>query len=143
MSASVSFAALVSAIEAMTEHGEKHKATCNECGASCVHETPVATERFRSFLERYTPGESEAPRRSKMYRLRSNILHGSLLMQLDQERAMGWTPVWLNELGLHTDLWFLTKKALRNSLAESITTPPASSSPTPPAAAPASPPPRG
>jgi len=56
---------------------------------------------------------------------------------------MGWTPVWLNELGLHTDLWFLTKKALRNSLAESITTPPASSSPTPPAAAPASPPPRG
>jgi hypothetical protein len=51
-----------------------------------------------------------------MYSLRSGILHGSNLMQLDQDLAFGWDPPWLNEKELYDNLWSLTRTALRNWL---------------------------
>jgi hypothetical protein len=91
-SMSASYASLVSAAEALTpEHGTKHSVYCDKCGENRTHDVPGATEKFRSFFEKYTPDTGLRKRRSKMYGLRSKILHGSDLMQLDQGRAIGWT----------------------------------------------------
>ncbi len=119
MSVSASFGALVSAIESLTERGNVHQFPCPKCGGSCQHEVPGATERFRSFLERHAPGEIQRARRNNMYALRSGILHGSDLMQLDQDIAFGWDPPWWNDYELHTELWRVARVALRNWLTNS------------------------
>ena len=74
---------------------------CLKCDKIRTHEVPGATEKFRSFFEKYTPDPGLRERRSKMYGLRSKILHGSDLMQLDQGRAFGWDPPWWNERELN------------------------------------------
>jgi hypothetical protein len=51
-----------------------------------------------------------------MYDLRSRIIHGSELMQLDQDLAFGWDPPWWNERELNEELWKLTQTAARNWL---------------------------
>ena len=51
-----------------------------------------------------------------MYALRSAILHGRDLMQIDQDRAFGWDPPYWNERELHDELWGLARIALRNWL---------------------------
>ncbi len=103
-SVSSSFASLVSAIESFTDQG------------------PGATERFQTFFESYAPDGATRSRRSKMYNLRSDILHGSELMQLDQDLAFGWDPAYLNQRELHNDLWSLTRIALRNWLKDKAVT---------------------
>ena len=55
-------------------------------------------------------------RRSKMYRLRSDILHGSDLMQLDQDLSFGFDPFDYDENQLQRELWSITRIALRNWL---------------------------
>ncbi len=117
-SMSASFAALVSSIKSLTERGERHDFDCPVCGGKGKHENPGATKRFRVFLEQYAPGLALSSSRSKMYDVRSRILHGSELMQLDQHRAIvfGWDPPWFNESELYNDLWRLTRVALRNWL---------------------------
>ena len=56
-------------------------------------------------------------RRNEIYKLRSGILHGGRLMQLDQGPAFfGWHPPEFDERELHTDLWSLTRFALRRWL---------------------------
>lgn len=115
-SLSASFAALVSAIESLTERGVSHGFECPICGKPTQHEVPGATRRFRDFFEIYAPGTSVAKQRDAMYRLRSDILHGSELMQLDQDLDFGWDPPYWNESELHNELWRLTKIALRNWL---------------------------
>ncbi len=91
---------------------------CPECGKRTQHEVPGATRRFKDFFDAYAPGAALAKRRGEMYALRSGILHGSELMQLDQDLAFGWDPPWWNEYELHKDLWGLTRVALRNWLKE-------------------------
>jgi hypothetical protein len=116
ISVSASFAALVSAIESLTVRGNRHQFTCPICGGECQHEVPGATERFRAFFEEYAPGAALRSRRTDMYSLRSGILHGSELMQLDQDLAFGWDPPWWNEYELQRELWDLTRVAVRNWL---------------------------
>ena len=116
VSVSSSFAALVSAIESLTERGRIHGFDCPDCGGPCQHEVPGATERFRAFLESYAGSPALQARRNEMYSLRSGILHGSELMQLDQDLEFGWDPPWWNERELHEQLWSLTRIALRNWL---------------------------
>jgi hypothetical protein len=117
ISVSASFAALVSAIESLTVRGDRHHIPCPVCGGECQHEVPGATERFRAFFEEYALGAGLTSRRSKIYSLRSGILHGSDLMELDQDRAFGaWDPPWWNEVELHRELRGLTRLALRNWL---------------------------
>jgi hypothetical protein len=99
ISMSASFAALVSAVEALI----------NKRG-------PGSTERFRDFLERYAPGASLKARRGEMYDLRSGILHGSELITMDEDCAFGWDPSWWNEQELQQELWTLTRTAVRNWL---------------------------
>jgi len=115
-SVSASFAALVSAIESLAERGNIHQIKCPTCGKPAQHEVPGATRRFKDFFDTYALGAALARRRDDMYSLRSDILHGSDLMQLDQDLAFGWDlPQW-NELELHEELWGLTRVALRNWL---------------------------
>lgn len=116
ISVSASFAALVSAIEALTERGDIHQFQCPTCGKLAQHEVPGATRRFKDFFDMYAPGAALAKRRDDMYSLRSGILHGNELMQLDQDLAFGWDPPWWNERELHEELWGLTRIALRNWL---------------------------
>ena len=89
---------------------------CDKCKENRTHDVPGATEKFRSFFEKYTPDPGLRERRSKMYGLRSKILHGSDLMQLDQGRAIGWDPPWWNEQEMNTELWGLMRTAARNWL---------------------------
>lgn len=51
-----------------------------------------------------------------MYGLRSDILHGTALMQHDQYTAFGWDPPLYREGGLHNELWMLTRLAIRHWL---------------------------
>jgi hypothetical protein len=113
---SSSFASLVTAIEAMTDRGQQHRVYCQECDAQQSHEVPGAGERFRSFFEIYAPGAALRQNRSKMYALRSGILHGSSLMQMDQDMALGFNPPDFNEAELHRELSSITRLALRNWL---------------------------
>ncbi len=118
ISISSSFASLVSAVESLTERGTTHKVYCEKCKSKSQHDVPGATERFRAFFEKYAPGAALSSRRSEMYALRSKILHGSDLMQLDQDLAFGWDPPGWNERELYYELWALTRIALRNWLKE-------------------------
>jgi hypothetical protein len=116
ISVSSSFASLVSAIEALTDRGTQHLVFCEECKTTRSHEVPGATERFRSFFDSCAPGAALRTRRSLMYELRSGILHGSELMQLDQDLYMGLHPRDFSERDLHSELWSITRLALRNWL---------------------------
>jgi hypothetical protein len=122
ISMSSSFASLVSAVESLTDRGTIHRVYCEKCKDHRQHEVPGNVERFRAFFENYAPGAALRSRRSKMYSLRSGILHGSELMQLDQDLAFGWDPPWWNERELHEELWGLTRAALRNWLKNPPTT---------------------
>ncbi len=93
-----------------------HLVYCEQCHGDRSHEVPGATERFRSFFETYAPGAALRKRRSQMYELRSGILHGSTLMQMDEDLDFGWDPPGWNERELHTELWSITRLALRNWL---------------------------
>lgn len=100
------------------EDGTNHPVYCEECKKDRPHDAPGATEKFRSFFEKYTSDPGLKARRNKKYGLRSKILHGSDLMQLDQGRAFGWDPSWWNEREMNTELWGLVRTAARNWLKE-------------------------
>jgi hypothetical protein len=116
ISASAAFAAYVSAIEALTDRGTAHQFNCPVCGGHTQHEVPGAVRRFKDFIEAYAPAKSEAKRREEMYALRSGILHGSRLIELDYALASGWDPPWWNQQQLIWDLSAITRIALRNWL---------------------------
>jgi hypothetical protein len=98
VSFSASFSSLAIAIESLGER------------------TSLATARFRNFIERYAPGKSLENRRTDMYALRSDILHGSGLMEMDQDAHFGWAPPEQKEKDLMDELWGLTRIATRNWL---------------------------
>jgi hypothetical protein len=117
MSMSASFAALVTAIEALTEgRGDIHNFDCPVCGKPTQHESPGATRRFKDFFDTYAPGAALAKRRDKLYDLRSDIVHGSKLTDLDRTFAIGMTPRQSMEDDLNRELWGLTRTAIRNWL---------------------------
>lgn len=118
-SMSLSFTALVSAIEALTCRGVSHSVHCPDCDRTITHEAPGATERFRAFLEQYAGVVLDKARRSEIYALRSGILHGSSLITIDYDLAHGWDPPWWNQRELHKDLWRVANTALRNWLRSS------------------------
>ena len=113
---SASFIALVSAIESLTEQGISHRVFCPECNELTQHHSPGVTESFRRFLETYAPAASLRRRRTEIYELRSNLVHGGTLMELDEGRGGGWDPPWERERRLHDELSGLTRLALRNWL---------------------------
>ena len=115
-SMSASFASLVATVESLLERSETHTAYCEKCKKDKTHEASGPTEKFRDFFEQYASGLSQTKRRNQMYELRSSIVHGSNLMQLDQNRDFGWDPPWWNERELHSDLWTLIQVAMRNWL---------------------------
>jgi hypothetical protein len=98
VSASASFASLAIAIEALGERQKK------------------PTKRFRDFIEQHAPGASLEKRRNEMYALRSDILHGSGLVQMDKDTHFGWSPPHLEEKDLTDELWQLAQIAVRNWL---------------------------
>lgn len=99
VSFSASFASLVIAVESLAERGSLS-----------------ATAKFRNFIERYAPSASLENRRKEMYALRSDILHGSGLMEMDRGAHFGWAPPEQNEKDLMDELWGLTRIATRNWL---------------------------
>lgn len=116
-SMSASFAALVSSLEALTGRGDTHKFVCPVCNKNTQHEVPGATRRFIDLIKGYGGGGSEDS--NAIYALRSEILHGSGLVQLDDSFAFNWAdPVFRNESELHTQLWSLTQAVLRNWLTD-------------------------
>jgi hypothetical protein len=95
LSQSASFASLVIAIEALGER------------------TSRPTDRFRNFIEQHAPG-SRFETRTKMYALRSEILHGSGLMETDKDAPFSWAPPEKIDGDLLEELWSLTRTAMRN-----------------------------
>jgi hypothetical protein len=98
ISFSATFASLVIAIEALGDRKKK------------------PTARFHDYLEQYAPGSSLRDQRKKMYALRSDILHGSGLMEIDQDTHFGWSPPEHHDEDLMKELWGLTKQSMRNWL---------------------------
>ena len=98
VSFSASFASLAIAIEALGERSMR------------------PTKRFTTFIEQYAPGASLKAGREKMYAMRSDILHGSGLMEMDQDAHFGWAPPEKKEDDLLSELWGLTRIAIRNWL---------------------------
>ncbi len=115
-SMSASYASLVSAAEALTAKSTKHSVFCSTCNATRSHDVPGATQKFRALFERYAPTPGLQGSRSKMYAVRSKIVHGADLMRLDQDHAFGWDPPWWNEREMHNELWNLLRVAMRNWL---------------------------
>lgn len=70
---------------------------------------------FREFLEAYAPGIALQDRRNRMYALRSEILHGNLLIEMDQGNHFTWGPPEREEEDLLRELWALTRIAVRKS----------------------------
>lgn len=118
VSISASFAGFASAIESLTSRGKRHDFKfCPVCGKPGKHEVPGATRLFKNFLATYAPDASLAKDRDRMYGLRSAILHGSDLMELDQcVPIMGWSPWGHEERELYNGMWRVTRTALRNWL---------------------------
>ena len=117
ISMSAAFAALVSAVESLTASSDLHQFSCPFCGGSTDHRVPGPTKLFRNFLAAYAPGASLATDRVDMYDLRSDVVHGEHLVELDREiPIMGWTPPGFKERQQYSDLWRLTRTALRNWL---------------------------
>jgi hypothetical protein len=116
-SISAAFATLVSAIESLTASGNVHQFTCPICGGLTDHRVPGPTKLFKNFLATYAPGASLAKDRDDMYELRSDLVHGEHLVELDREiPIMGWTPPGFKERQQYYDLWELARTALQNWL---------------------------
>jgi hypothetical protein len=98
LSFSAVFASLVIAVETLAD------------------KTKRPTERFRDFIEQYAPGAALEARRNEMYDLRSEIIHGDTLMEVDQDASFGWAPPEQNDREILEELWRLTQIALRNWL---------------------------
>jgi hypothetical protein len=76
---------------------------------------PGATRRFKDFIDAYATYVGTG-RRGETYPLRSGILHGSKLIEIDYALAFGWDPPWLNQRELQWDLSEIARTALRNWL---------------------------
>jgi hypothetical protein len=118
VSVSASFAAFASAIESLTSRGKRHNLTCPVCGRQTDHEFPGPTKLFRNFLDTYAAGASLAEERkqiNQMYAMRSTILHGGDVMEIDQSiPTMAWSPWGFKERELYNSTWKVTRAALRN-----------------------------
>jgi hypothetical protein len=111
-----SFLAMVSAIEALIETHSGHDALCSVCGEAFLHRVPGPTKAFRTLLARYVPGPQFDSRRNEMYALRSGLVHGTALMELDDERYSVWDPAQHQQTELWTELFGITRIAIRNWL---------------------------
>ena len=117
VSVSASFAAFVSAIESLTARSTHHNFKCPVCGRPGTHVVHGRTKLFKNFLATYAPDASLAKDRDRMYTLRSDILHGSDLLEIDQiVPIQGWTPTGFKEDELYNGMWRVTRTALRNWL---------------------------
>lgn len=104
MSQSASFASLVIAVEAMTK------------------EKSGSSKQFKLFFEKYA-AKSDTRSRNRIYEIRSNIVHEGKLMELDEAVDVEESRSQIDELLLHSELWALTRLALRNWLWKTGTTP--------------------
>lgn len=111
-SVSVTFAALVSAMEAFTEKSQGHSFTCPVCKKQGTHEVIGATKRFKEFLGAHAKGKLL----DNIYGLRSHILHGAELMQIDKALDFGWDPPYLEQMEMIRELSGVAKVAMRHWL---------------------------
>lgn len=108
-SGSTSFFALVAAIESLLKSEAPH--TCPACDAA---HHPSISRAFRNFLEQYVP---DRPDRERFYDLRSQIAHGSALLQFDiQEEFGGFYPGDLDQREQMDELYRVCRIALINWL---------------------------
>lgn len=118
VSVSASFLGFAFAIESLTSRGKRHHSKfCPVCGKPGTHEVLGPTKLFRNFLATYAPDASLAEGRDRMYQLRSTIVHGSDVMEIDQSIPItGWSPWDFKERELYNGMWRVTRAALRNWL---------------------------
>ncbi len=116
LSASASFLALVSAIEAFVGRGQSHDIYCPVCASDFTHEVPGVVQRFKTFLEEYGGDIGLTKERAAMYALRSGIAHGSTVLRLDDDHYAGWDPVTETERDLQWNMHKVAKTAMINWL---------------------------
>ena len=84
LSQSLSYISLINSIEVLTPHGIEDR--CPTCG---LNRAPGPTARFRDFVERYA---GDVPDRSRLYEIRSRLVHGDQILQSDQPSGFAFTP---------------------------------------------------
>jgi hypothetical protein len=84
LSQSLSYICLINSIEVLTPHGVEDR--CPTCG---LNRAPGPTARFRDFVERYA---GDVPDRSRLYQIRSRLVHGDQILQSDQPSGFAFTP---------------------------------------------------
>jgi hypothetical protein len=84
LSQSLSYICLINSIEVLTPHGLENR--CPTCG---LNRAPGPTARFRDFVERYA---GDIPDRSRLYEIRSRLVHGDQILQSDQPSGFAFTP---------------------------------------------------
>jgi hypothetical protein len=109
------FLAIINAVEVMITKGKGER--CPTCGLM-VGKGPTAL--FEEFLDRYVPKTAATePRRNELYRVRSNISHGHLLLRSDIPR--GWAvmePTEWEQMDMARDAHRLAQLAIVNWLSE-------------------------
>lgn len=110
-SASLSFQALVSAIECACRRDERRRCDCCE---ACRQYDDAATSRFRGFLEKY--GGSDRKAAGELYKVRSELTHGARLLRIDEGLSMSLDRRSMEERNHFEHLWQASRVALLNWL---------------------------
>lgn len=106
LSQSLSYICLINAIEVLTPHGVEDR--CSTCG---LNRAPGPTARFRDFVERYA---GDVPDRSRLYAIRSRLVHGDQILQSDQPSGFAFTPHLWEERERHDRAWRVAQTAVIN-----------------------------
>jgi hypothetical protein len=118
LSKSLSYIAAINAVEALVP-----KSKPDRCPCCALDRSPGPTARFRNFVETYAANEAPQ-KRTEMYRLRSILVHGDGLHNLDIPRAWGaLSPDEIQHRELHKDALAVSRTAVRTWFLDSATVP--------------------
>lgn len=86
ISKSLSYVALISSIESLLDKPKVLK-KCDECLQNILEIS--ISQKFKNFVEKFAPGLEDKDRQI-LYDLRSNIVHGNRLLEIDNKPFSSW-----------------------------------------------------
>ena len=116
ISASLSYVSLVNSIETLVP--SEPRVECPHCHKDM---SPGPTRRFRDFVDRHAPGV-EGGSRARLYKLRSDLVHGEHLLRRDWPGWVGgFEPATLRQDDLRREMYSIARVAIINWFREQTT----------------------